>query len=237
MSEGVYVASPELCFFQMANKLPFIKLIELGFELCGFYPIPRNGYVKEKGANKKAFDVRRLRTSTKKLAAFLERMKGIAGQRQALRALNYILDRSASPMETKLTLLLTLPYRLGGFGLPKPKLNDGVNPSKKVLRNASQSVFVCDLCWPEADLIVEYDSEKFHEGARRITKDSKRRNALISTGKQVISITKDEIKIINQFEDLVELIAINLGARLRHSECQGFLQKHMKLHHLLFHTE
>jgi len=234
--DGVFVASPEFCFLQMASEMPFVKLIELGFELCGFYPTPKAENEIKPGTNRKMFDVCKLHTNTKKLLAFLERMKGIPGQRPALRSLKHILNRSASPMETKLTMLLTLPYRLGGYGLPMPKLNYGIDPSKKVMKSSSQSSFVCDLHWPEAGLVAEYDSEMFHEGPRRITKDSKRRNALISTGSQVITITKDEVYIINEFEKLAELLAINLGVRLRYSEYQRFHKKRSELRHLLFYT-
>ena len=38
-SDDVLVSSPELCFFQMASQLPLVKLIELGYELCGSYSL------------------------------------------------------------------------------------------------------------------------------------------------------------------------------------------------------
>ena len=40
LAEGMLVSSPELCFVQMATKLPLIALVRLGFELCGTYGIP-----------------------------------------------------------------------------------------------------------------------------------------------------------------------------------------------------
>ena len=40
LAEGVLVSSPELCFVQMATKLPPIALVRLGFELSGTYGIP-----------------------------------------------------------------------------------------------------------------------------------------------------------------------------------------------------
>ncbi|MCL2826695.1 MAG: endonuclease domain-containing protein, partial [Eggerthellaceae bacterium] len=233
--DGLSVASPELCFLQMAKEMPFVELIELGFELCGLYSLPKTEREDTKpGTVNKGFKELKPRTDVKRLSAFLGRISGMRGQRPASRAVEYILDGSASPMETKLTMLLSLPYRLGGYNLPMPELNDNIDPSKRARRSASQSSFACDLCWPEANLVAEYDSDMFHEGPRRISKDSKRRNTLIATGLQVITITKDEVYVINEFEKLAELLAVNLGVRLRYNEYPKFSAKRLELRKALF---
>jgi len=37
VGNGLFVSSPEFCFLQLANQLPLVKLIELGYELCSTY--------------------------------------------------------------------------------------------------------------------------------------------------------------------------------------------------------
>ena len=238
VGDGLYVASPEFCFLQMAEAMPLVKLVELGFELCGSYAISRIArnaatQATAEGPTDKGFLSRKPRTNIKKLSAFIERMAGASGQRPASRALQYISDGSASPMETKLTMFLTLPYRFGGYGLPMPELNTEIDPSKKAKQGSSQTAFFCDLFWPEANVVAEYDSEMFHEGAKRITKDSKRRNTLMSTGLLVITVTKDQIYNIIEFEKLAKLIAINLDIRLRNQENRNFPKARFELRKLL----
>lgn len=65
-------------------------------------------------------------------------------------------------METLLALLLYLPNNLGGYGLKKPKLNYRVDAPASLRELADRSYCLCDLCWPEANLAVEYDSRLHH---------------------------------------------------------------------------
>lgn len=233
VGDGLFVASPELCFFQMANELPFIKLIELGFELCGSYSLSETSYSdKEKRVAEKVPYGRSPLTSTKKLQAFVDRMAGVRGRRPALRALRYITDNSASPMETILVMLLILPYRLGGYGLPIPELNSRITPAKTIKRSSSKAFYSCDLFWPDVDLVAEYDSDSYHTGAERIASDSKRRNAITSAGILVITVTNQQIRSIVEFEKVAKLLAINMDKQLRYKN-PGFLEAQRKLRGLL----
>ncbi|MCL1895345.1 MAG: hypothetical protein FWG03_02225 [Clostridiales bacterium] len=117
---GLMVSSPEFCFLQMAGQLTLAKLIELGYELCGVYSMPN---ADDKNVPERGFYNRQPLTSIKKLKAFLDSMPGVKGRKKAMRALRYLRDGSASPMETKLAILLTLPYMLGGYGFSLPEMN------------------------------------------------------------------------------------------------------------------
>ena len=81
-------------------------------------------------------------------------------------------------METKLAMLLTLPYKHGGYGLIAPEMNSQIIPAKTAKRSVGKKYYSCDLFWHDYDLAVEYDSDLFHTGTTRIANDSKRRNAL-----------------------------------------------------------
>jgi hypothetical protein len=232
--DGLVVSSPEFCFLQMAAELPLVKLIELGFELCGTYSLP--GVAEPEGRPStpgKDFDSHPPLTSLKKLKAFAARMAGIRGHKRASRALRYIADNSASPMETILTMLLTLPYKLGGYGLPMPELNCRIVPVKAAKRSASKSFYSCDLFWSNIDLAVEYDSDLYHTGAERIASDSKRRNTLTSIGVLVITVTRKQIYSVVEFEKVARLIAGNMDRRLRFKNPK-FADTHRELRKLLF---
>jgi len=207
LGAGVYVSSPSFCFFQMAGILPLVKLIELGLELCGTYSLPVN---KEETM----YGHPRL-TNANSLKAFTLQMKGVKGQRKAYRALRYIADGSASPMETKLFMLLALQCKLGGHGLPAPKLNKRVDPRKAAKKMTNKKYFICDLFWPEANLAIEYDSDANHTGPDRINDDSKKRTALESSGIKVITVTNEQIQSAYELDIVAKEIAKRLGKQLR----------------------
>ena len=232
-NDELFVSSPEFCFFHMARELSFIKLIELGFEFCGSYSLPAANTVNEdpNAGEKTLYDLSLL-TNTKKLSLFAKRMTGERGQRQVVKALQYVIDESASPMETILVMLLTLPYRLGGYGLPKPELNRRIDLSKTARQKSRKDYYRCDLYWPEANLVVEYDSDLHHTGSKRITEDSQRRNALASIGKTVITVTSQQIYSTVEFERVVKIIATNLGKRIRDRNPK-FYQARLDLRKLL----
>jgi len=209
---GLMMSSPEFCFLQMADQLTLVMLIELGYELCGVYslPIADDSDVPDRG-----FYNRKPLTCTSKLRVFLDSMPGCKGFKKAARALRYILDGSASPMETKLAIFLTLPYMLGGFGLRFPELNKRIVLSKTARKYFSKNYYVCDLFWPDENVAVEYDSDQHHTGSDRIASDSIRRNALSSAaGIRIVSVTKQQLYSRVELERAARTIAGHLNKRL-----------------------
>ena len=226
LGEGTLVASPELCYLQLAEQLSLIELVKLGMELCGSYSLA----VDE---TKGGFINRPPLTTVSKLATYIERFSGKHGRRLATQALQYLADNSASPMETKLTMLLTLPYRLGGYRFPMPTLNARIVPTKTSKLSASKSHYFCDLYWPNFSLAVEYDSDSFHTGAERIADDSKRRNSLSALGITVITVTNRQMSGITEFRNVARHIASFMGRRLFGTHKPEFNLAQQKLRLLL----
>jgi len=160
------------------------------------------------------------------------RLKGISGHVNVSRALRYIVDGSASPMETILVMLLTLPYKLGGYGLPPPELNKKIEFGKSAAHRYGKAFYVCDLFWPKDNLAIEYDSALYHTGAERINNDSKKRMDLAILGIDVITVTNKQIQRRDMFDDLSKLIAGKLQKRLRY-ENDKFRKAQRELHSLL----
>jgi len=219
------MSSPEFCFLQMATHLSLIELIELGFELCGVYSLPLPG---DKEVPKRGFYNRKQLTNTKKLLEFLESMPSIRGYSKAYRALLYIQDGSASPMETKLAMFMVLPYMLGGFGFTKPELNKRINLTKNTRKFFQQDYYVCDLFWPDKKVAVEYDSDQNHTGSERIARDSKRRNALATMGIQVVSVTRQQLYNRAELENAARTVAKHSKRRL-FSKKNNFIAAHREL--------
>lgn len=213
-----YIASPELCFVQLAEKLPLLELIQRGYELCGTYCITNNEMYKCVPL-----------TTVKRLKAF-SKTAHIRGSKKACRALQYILDNSASPMETALAMLLCLPYKLGGYGIRQPCLNDRIEVDTTLNKSG---YFSCDLYWHQAKLAVEYDSDQFHSGADHLTRDSIRRGDLEAVGIRVISVTKGQVTNKSEMEKIAHLVAKYTSKELRFTE-PAFSSANAELRRVLF---
>ena len=214
---GFIVSTPEFCFLQMAGRLTLVQLMLLGFELCGTYAVVEQGPAQRREAPL---------TSVDKLRSFVEAAAGAPGRAKALRALRYVRDGAASPMESALTLLLCLPYALGGYGLPYPQLNYHVSVPSTKRKLADRTYCVCDLCWPETSFCIEYDSELHHADAEKQESDARRRNTLIAMGFTVATVSRGQVMDSGAFNRLAQQIAKRVGKRLRYRDPQ-FTRNHL----------
>lgn len=127
------------------------------------------------------------------------------------------LDGSASPMETALALLLTMPVELGGFGIKKPLLNVAIGAS--VLEDAlrGRDSVTPDMLWPEKKVALEYDSSEFHarKGAQQAERDAARSNTLSLMGYRVLRATTRGVSSLPGVALLARQIAFLLEEPLR----------------------
>lgn len=223
---GIASASPELCFVQLAAEAPFGSLVALGFELCGGYSLAPG--------TERGFVDRAPLTSVEALAAYCEAAEGLRGVKNARRALPYIADGSASPMETALAALLSLPACRGGYGFALPQMNGEIEVPRTMRRAAGADVLRCDLLWPGARVALEYDSDRYHTGARRIARDSTRRGLLKQLDVEVVTVTRRQVVDLYAFEEqVVGLLARLLGRRVR-IRCEDFEARRRMLRQELF---
>ena len=233
VGNGIMMSSPEFCFLQMAKEFSLVELIELGYELCGTYSLSANAaHAEEPTFPARGFNIRPPLSSKKKLEDFIAGMPGVEGHKKAVRALRYISDGAASPMEAKLAILLTLPYKLGGYHFPMPEHNSRIVPVKTEKKSASKKSYACDLYWPDHGLAIEYDSDSYHTGPERIASDSKRRNALELMGVTVITVTNQQLRNIPELEKVAYALAGHMKKRLRYIN-PSFSAAHRELHRLL----
>lgn len=166
-----------LLFLQLGKELSLIQLITIGYELCGSYGLSAQ--------SSSGFLRREPRSNPQLIERYLEKCEGIHGVKAAKRASSYLVKGSASPMESLLSMLLCLPPSLGGFGLPRPELNYPIETNE-----GSVAMRRCDLCWPDQQFALEYDSDTFHSDESKLHLDSSRRSAPEKAGVHVVSITK-----------------------------------------------
>lgn len=223
----LYIVSPELLIGQTGVESGRIAMIELAFEFCGSYRLGSNN-IHFAQARERGFSDAIPIASNQCLQDLAIGPDRFPAKRPLSRVLKYIAGSSASPMETSLTMLLCLPRRLGGYGLPLPRLNCEIDPDCNSLPGISQAHFFCDLYWPQSRLAVEYDSNAFHSGHQQISNDATRRNSLHHLGVDVITITYGQILSTKALERAVRQITRKLDVRFRDFNEEWWI-KHLEL--------
>lgn len=224
ISGKLLMSMPEFCFLQMASQTTLANLVLLGYELCGTYAMPKGSVSRRREGTL---------TTRDRLVAFLEESEGMRGVKRARRAASYVLDGSASPMESILAMMLCLPYGMGGYGLPLPVLNCRIDVPSSVRKLTDKSYYRCDLCWPDARLAVEYDSAFYHFDSERQSGDARRRSALAILGYTIVTVSKGQVIDGGAFNRLAKQLAKLLGKRLRYVDPE-FTRRHLELRKELF---
>lgn len=231
-ANGILVASPALCFVQMASILDIPSLIDLGKEMCGTYslsPIENEP---------PAYNLTPL-TTAERILSYIEHIPtgariSASGAKIAAR---YLLNMSASAMESAVSTALTLPYRLGGYGLPAPLLNAWVNSDGELVsplhgtgrrprkESALETPSGCsfewkdlvkpDLLWPDHRVVVEYQSAEFHATRQNFDNDRRRIERLERMGFSVYELTPDIVADDERFDRIARSIASKVGHRIR----------------------
>lgn len=213
---GVYASSPELCFAQLARSDNNQRLIFEGYLLCSKFAFSCEGDPTQVKLPK-----REPVTSVKSINRYLVANSKLAGSAPARKALAHVIGNAASPAETQVTMKLTLPCRLGGYGLPKPILNHRIDLSSRARKLATRSYHEADLCWPDAKLILEYDSDSEHLNPTTHAEDAIKRGVLEEMGYQVITITNHQLRSTEEMANIAQRAAYRLGVRLR-PRAKGF---------------
>ena len=227
--ESSFVSSPELCFLQMAATLSFEELIVLGMELCGTYSLDPD---EEEGFATRTVPL----TSRASLLDFCTRCDAIHGKKAAMRALRFIADGAASPMETAIYLALCLPYKYGGYGIPSPVLNLEIGLSENAQKLYRAAHCRGDLCWikdGKYKLVLEYLGVKAHEGSAKMIADRARTLAIEEMGYEVIEITKEQAHDIMAFDLVARRVAARIGKWLDLGKC-GVTPARQKLFDILY---
>lgn len=211
--EGMaYVPSPELIFVLMSHYLTLTGLMLLGMELCGHYRLT-NTSSRRPFESREALYGQRPLTSVNRIKRLVDQIDGVGGIKNARRALTYMANGAASPMESVLYLLLCLPRSLGGYGIPAPILN----AKRPVTKQAESLTFarhlIPDLYWPASRLDVEYDSEEFHSDPDSLIAGARRTLALRAMRVESISVTYDIVSDMCAFDATARMIVRKLGLR------------------------
>lgn len=206
LGDNVFVASPELCFYELARVLSFPKLVECGYFLCGSYHFNPN---VEKKNDRVPLTTRR------KLALFADRMPDQRGKAIVKKALALVGEGSASVRETKTAMLLTFPIRLGGYGFTMPTLNYRIDFTPEEQRLFGRPYVILDLYWPEYGFGIEYDGGESHEGEKQLSSDRRKDSELAYRGITVFRVDRNQLNTLSHVHALAVKSAHMMGVRVR----------------------
>ena len=210
ISEGICIASPELTLVQMSERLALPQLARTVDELCGTY-LPQRGH-----GGGFIDEVPRI-TTLSRISRCAAQHKGIFNTRTLQRALAHCAERSASPKETELQLLLNLPTVCGGAQIPRFEMNAPLEIPPELRRYLGQTCVKPDLFRGQELLDIEYMSDQEHTGEQRERHDSRRRNVIEAMGIAVIDVWKEDLASAAAFERIIVQVKRHLGLRYRAS--------------------
>ena len=178
LENQIYLSSPELTFCTLANSLSLVQLILYGLELCGTYAISHS-------TDEVKYDLREISTAEeinqygKRLKKTYPRFSGI---NNATQAANILENNSASPQESRLFIVLSAPRNIGGYQISNIKLNQEISLTKSAKEIAHQNIIKSDMVIKKNKIVIEYDSNQFHDNTGQNIKDKNRLNALKHDG-------------------------------------------------------
>lgn len=202
---------------QLAAELDAVQRLKLGMELCGTYalrPDAERGFVRREWGH--------TLSTAEKLLKYAEGAGPSHGAALAREAARDLATGAASPAETKVYLLLCLPLRQGGYGLPKPLLNRRVRLRDgraellgEIDGAAGFRVLRPDFYWHDANVALEYDSDAHHSGPSDAPRDSKRRGELEHASVRVLTMSSEQLYDGRLLEKMARTLARLLGHRMR----------------------
>lgn len=172
-------------------------------------------------------------TSVSDLAEYAAQSSGKRGATALSRALSFCQDGSASPLESKLYLLLCLDRWRGGEGWPPPTLNQRIDFDEGAQLLTESTYAVADQLWKEQKICIEVNGKGFHADKDGFTIESGRTAALESMGYRVLNINHGQMADFDQLEIMLETFskALNLPLVPRTTK---FLKTKKALHCTLF---
>lgn len=175
IQNNLFIACPELVFCQMAQILNLEDLILYGMEICGTYSLCDES---EKGFCSDCAALTTVNNLIKYFKKFSFLNQPYKGSKNIKKALQIIKGNAASPQESRLYVMLCSPKYLGGYNIYGVSLNHKITLSKEASRICNKKSVVGDLCIPKHKIVIEYDSNMFHNRTDQNNIDKSRINAL-----------------------------------------------------------
>lgn len=237
----VSVTSPLLTLLQMARHIPETHLVMALYEFCGWFSVFKPSPLIESLLQEaeriappgSSFGWRRTRNqkgeptdlwqrpplvSLDELHDFAELVRPMRGGCAFHRAADYVTGVCASPFEAQTSMLLGLPRKRGGEGIPGFANNQRIPLSRESSRIAGKTNCYADILFDDAPtrpLVIECQGKVAHASPSSQVNDSDRTAALQHMGFDVLPLTYSQIVDFDRFDIIRRLIAEKIGVGYR----------------------
>lgn len=161
-------------------------------------------------------------TSSERLACFAKTL-GHGGSAQTMRlAASWVQDGSASPLETRMALILCLDPRYGGEAWPRPHLNQRIDLTPEAQTLSGGTYRVADLFWPDLNVDLEVNGMAYHADRHGFAQASSRRAALEAMGCTVLEISFDQMRSYDKLDAMLQTFSAKTGMPLQ-DRTKGFV--------------
>lgn len=218
----------------LAKDLDEIDLAMLSYELVGTYAIASWEDGASRSLSSPACGIEEIRSFATACAAC-----GVFGARRLLRALEFVVAMSNSPVESKISLFMEYLAKRGGFGLTNVELN-----AKIELSDAAADILGFPSMRPDFKivpqrsarrntLLIEYESDEAHKSRPgAFERDNLRRDALALMGYRAFGLTNEQVHDPAQFKAFMN--GIRRALNMRPLESPEHDRRFMELHRRLF---
>ena len=207
IDERTFLSTPEFVFLQAAFQMPFVQLLQFGYELCALYTARLPGG--------ELTELDRPIASVASIAHYLEGCAGSPGVKRARQVAKWILAHSRSPRESKFGISMTLPRAYGGQGVWGLELNVVIPLTKAEQKVAGKHHYEIDVYSELGETGLEYFGKDAHEGPIRETRDIRRESILLAKGITVHGVTKSQAENVMELERFAKLLKEARGERWR----------------------
>ncbi len=231
LGDGISVCRMPVVISQLGGSLSEIELARLSYEMSGTYglaPWTDKGKVQDVSALVDPAEIKGYATAARAL--------GARGAARATFMSDLVVSGSNSPRETDIAIVLMLSRRKGGFYLGGFKMNYRIQVPARLRGLAGQNVLIPDFCWPNAMIIIEYDSNEAHTTPEAKARDERRRKAFEAMGYTVRVLTNDVLRSSMRLDAFMDDIARLLG-RARRPASDEILASRRQLRNELFGPE
>ena len=206
---GIFVISPELCVLRLAVQLPRLEFLRAFTDLLSIFSLSsldRQELISRKPILTKD-DMRR----------YIEQVGPMPGCKLVEHAIDWVVERSASPRETSMDLDLALPTKLGGQGLPPFAANYQYPLDENAKLITRRNYLIADVAWPERHMTLEYNSSKHHDNEEQKEFDFDKIAAMIRMKEACIPISNNNFSTYDSFASIVGGVREVFGLRDRYS--------------------
>ena len=204
LTDDISIVGVELCALQAATYLPFRKLIEYYFELCGAYSL--------KAGSTTSYSERPALTTAARLKHFFNTLSACDGLIPARKAIKCVRDGCRSPMETAFVMMLTLPKNEGGLGIKALETDYEIKVANVAKGLTRRTKFYMDAYLKRSRIDIEYNGFH-HDTEKNRAIDEERKNALAAMGYGIITISRHSFMHAEPFARVMEVIQRKEGLR------------------------